>query len=77
MRTAALDKANYLLRSGLFSDHEVARHAKVSLYDVEREKNRIEKDNKSYKPMTKQNTNTIMLALVMISAVDDIYNIFD
>jgi hypothetical protein len=42
-RTAAIAHANYLPRSGAFTDHEVARHAKVSLYEVEKLKASIER----------------------------------
>lgn len=51
-RLASLDKAHYLLRSKdlqgnrIFTDREVSRFAKVSLYDVEGEKNRIEKEDR-------------------------------
>lgn len=41
-RTAALDYANYLIKSGAFSDHEVAHFAKLPLFMVQGEKDRIE-----------------------------------
>ena len=45
-RTAALDYANYLLKSQKFSDEEVAYHTKLPLFMVQGEKDRIARQNK-------------------------------
>jgi hypothetical protein len=45
-RTAALDKANYLLKSGAFTDKEVAYHAKLPSFMAQGEKARIVRQNK-------------------------------
>jgi hypothetical protein len=41
MQTAAIERANYLLESGHFSDREVAYFAKLPLSVIESEKARI------------------------------------
>jgi hypothetical protein len=45
-RTAATDYANYLLKSQKFTDEEVAYHAKLPLFMVQGEKDRISRQNK-------------------------------
>ena len=48
-RTAAIQKAGYLLRSGAFEPYEVALHSKLPLYEVQSLKGRLEKEAKETK----------------------------